>query len=99
MYNVLLTMKDAYANEGELEHVGSVCLSCVCVCVDPDSPCWSESAACGNEDLIVVLCSMTPLFCLLIKVSTNITLLCLQKQLNQPDNQFITSLVFLFVSL
>lgn len=27
-----------------------VYLSFVCVCVDPDSPCWPESGACGNEE-------------------------------------------------
>lgn len=26
VYNVLLTMKDVYANEGELDHVENVCL-------------------------------------------------------------------------
>lgn len=52
MYNVLLTMRDAYANDRELDRVESmcVCVSILCVCVDPDSPCWPESGACGNEE-------------------------------------------------
>lgn len=34
MYNVLLTMKDVYAKERELDRDDNVCLRvCVCVCV------------------------------------------------------------------
>lgn len=35
MYNVLLTMRDAYANDRELDRVESmcVCVSILCVCV------------------------------------------------------------------
>lgn len=66
MYNVLLTRKmhmPIKENWTMLKMRVCVCVYpqfplCVCVCVDPGSPCWPESGACGNEEELIVSLSL-----------------------------------------